>query len=251
MTANAAAIILAAGKSTRMKSELPKVLHEIGGRPMIEYVLDAARESGVTKLIVVVGHRAELVREALAHHADVEFALQTEQKGTGHAVLMCRNQLEGHTGPVLVLCGDTPLLRGESLAGLLSELQSGRAACVIGTADTQQNRGLGRIVRDKQGRFERIVEDKDTTPEQAAITEINTGCYAFRGPDLLLALGKLQPNNKQQEYYLTDCPAILKAEGKAVLASCTLDIAEAMGVNTREQLADVERVLQSRVTHTH
>lgn len=240
------AILLAAGKSTRMKSDVPKVLHEICGRPMIEYVLDAARAAGVRRIVAVIGHQAELVRQALAAQGDVEFALQTEQKGTGHAVMMCAEALAGHDGPVLVLAGDTPLLRSESLTGLLDDLRRNEAACVIGTAVTEVNQGLGRVVRDGRGNFMRIVEQKDATAEEAAIREINTGCYAFGGRELFDSLRRVQPNNRQGEYYLTDCPAILLADGKRVIASPQFDIVEAMGVNTRVQLAEVEQVLQSR-----
>jgi bifunctional UDP-N-acetylglucosamine pyrophosphorylase/glucosamine-1-phosphate N-acetyltransferase len=239
-----AAVILAAGKSTRMKSDVPKVLHEICGRPMIEYLLDAARAAGAKRLIVVVGHKADVVRAALAKHADVDFALQAEQKGTGHAVMMCRDQLADHHGPVLVLAGDTPLLRSESLAGLLDDLRAQQAACVVGTATTAANRGLGRIVRDAAGQFARIVEEKDATPAEQQIQEINTGCFAFDRQALFDALDQLRPNNRQSEYYLTDCPALLLKAGRRVVASRKLDIREAMGVNTLEQLAEVEQQLQ-------
>jgi bifunctional UDP-N-acetylglucosamine pyrophosphorylase / glucosamine-1-phosphate N-acetyltransferase len=240
------AILLAAGKSTRMKSALPKVLHEVCGRPMIEYVLDAARTAGVGRIVVVIGHEADRVRAALAAYPDLEFALQTDQKGTGHAVMMCRDFLARHAGPVLVLAGDTPLVREESLRALLDEQCTHAAACVIGTAETDANQGLGRIVRDADRNFLKIVEQRDATPEQAAICEINTGCYAFDGPSLLDALDRIQPANAQSEYYLTDCPALLKADGRTVLASRRFDIIEALGVNTRAQLAEVERALCRR-----
>ncbi len=240
------AVILAAGKSTRMKSATPKVIHEIFGRPMIDYVLDAAREAGVGRMVIVVGHEADRVKAALGHHPDVEFALQTEQHGTGHAVMMCREQLAEHAGPVLILAGDTPLLKAESLKGLLEELAAHEAGCIIGTAETEANQGLGRIVRNSAGEFLSIVEQKDATPKQQAIREINTGCYAFDGRALLSALAKLDKNNTQQEYYLTDCPAILKADRLPVLASRKFDIQEAMGVNTRTQLAEVRRAIQDR-----
>ncbi len=240
------AIILAAGMGTRMKSELPKVMHSACGRPMVEHVLDAARSAGVKRLVVVVGYQSEMVRDGLARHRDVDFALQTEQKGTGHAVQMCAEQLANHEGPVLILAGDTPLLRGESLAALLAELRGQQAACVIGTAFTENNFGLGRVVRSSSGDFLRIVEQKDTTPEEAAIREINTGCYAFDSRLLFQALTQIRPNNSQGEYYLTDVPAILKAEGHRVIAAPKLTIEEAMGVNTPEQLADVEAILRRR-----
>jgi bifunctional UDP-N-acetylglucosamine pyrophosphorylase / glucosamine-1-phosphate N-acetyltransferase len=241
-----AAVVLAAGKGTRMKSDLPKVAHRVCGRAMIEYVLDAARDAGAERLIVVVGFRADVVRELLAERRDVEFAVQEEQLGTGHAVMMCREQLAGHRGAVLVLAGDTPLLTAESLKSLLREQRENSAACVIGTAVTEKNAGLGRIVRDSAGKFERIVEERDATAAQKAIQEINTGCYAFEGPALLGALDRIRPLNDQAEYYLTDCPAILRADGKTVVASPMFEIEEAMGVNTPQQLAEVEAVLKSR-----
>lgn len=245
-TAETVAVVLAAGKSTRMKSVLPKVAHEICGRPMVEYVLAAVREAGVKRTIMIVGHGADIVRSLLSAEPDVEFAVQTEQKGTGHAAMMAREHLLGHPGPVFVLNGDTPLLRSESLSGLLNDLTVNQASCVIGTALTDANEGLGRIVRDQAGDFVRIVEQKDANEDERKIREINTGCYAFDGPSLLWALERIRPNNMQNEYYLTDCPAILKESGKRVLAAARFDIVEAQGVNTRVQLADVERSIQAR-----
>jgi bifunctional UDP-N-acetylglucosamine pyrophosphorylase/glucosamine-1-phosphate N-acetyltransferase len=240
------AIVLAAGQGKRMKSDLPKVLHPACGRPIVEYVLEAARAAGVTRLIIVVGHRAELVRQALGCHADVTFATQTRQLGTGDAVKAARAAAGDHSGPVLVLAGDTPLLRSASLRKLLDEQRVQRAACVVGAAETEQNQGLGRIVRDERGAFLRIVEERDATPGQKLIREVNTGCYAFHAPDLFTALDQVQPQNQQGEYYLTDCADILCRGGKTVVAARCFDIAEALGVNTPEQLADVERVMLSR-----
>jgi bifunctional UDP-N-acetylglucosamine pyrophosphorylase/glucosamine-1-phosphate N-acetyltransferase len=242
--AGSMAVILAAGKSTRMKSALPKVLHQVCGRSMIEYVLDAARSAGVTRIIAIVGHRADLVRAELSRHPDVEFALQAEQKGTGHAVMMCQEQLRSHHGSVLVLAGDTPLLKRESLASLLKIQQDQQAACVIGTAVTEANFGLGRVVRNGAGQFEKIVEEKDATAEEKRICEINTGCYAFDSQGLLKSLDQIRPNNSQAEYYLTDCPRVLKDAGGTVQALEAFDMVEALGVNTREQLAEVTRTLQ-------
>ncbi|MEZ6128026.1 MAG: NTP transferase domain-containing protein [Planctomycetaceae bacterium] len=241
------AVILAAGRSTRMKSETPKVLHPVCGRLMIEYVMDAARDAGVEKLVVIVGHKADLVKQALSGHSDVVFAEQLEQNGTGHAVMMAESHLEGHSGSVLILAGDTPLLRGSSLKALLDDQTAKQAACVIGTADTQNNEGLGRVVRDAAGDFQCIVEHKDATEQQRRITEINTGCYAFDGPLLLSSLRKLKPNNVQAEYYLTDCPRILMDEGHKVAASCSLTIQEAIGVNNRVQLAEVRGHIQQQI----
>jgi bifunctional UDP-N-acetylglucosamine pyrophosphorylase/glucosamine-1-phosphate N-acetyltransferase len=242
--AGSMAIILAAGKSTRMKSALPKVLHQVCGRPMIEYVLDAARSASVTRIVAIIGHCAERVRAELSKHPDVEFALQSEQKGTGHALMMCADQLRSHHGPVLVLAGDTPLLKKQSLAALLNQLNEQQAACVIGTAVTEANFGLGRIIRNVRGEFEKIVEEKDATAEEKRVQEINTGCYAFDSQSLLASLDQIRPNNSQSEYYLTDCPRVLKDSGKTVVALEAFDMVEALGVNTREQLAEVTRTLQ-------
>ncbi|MEO2031427.1 MAG: NTP transferase domain-containing protein [Planctomycetaceae bacterium] len=241
------AVILAAGKSTRMKSETPKVLHPICGRLMIEYVLNAAREAGVAKIVVVVGHKAQDVRDALSGQTDVVFAEQLEQNGTGHAVMMCEAELTGHQGSVLVLAGDTPLLNGSSLQALLDHQQKNSAASVIGTADTASNEGLGRIVRDAQGNFVCIREHKDASDDELKITEINTGCYAFNTPLLLESLRKLKPDNVQAEYYLTDCPRILMSDGHRVSASCSLTIEEAIGVNNRIQLAEVREHIQREI----
>ena len=241
------AVILAAGKSTRMKSDTPKVLHEVCGKMLIEYVMDAVRDAGVEKLVIIVGHQAERVQAALQHHPDVVFAEQKEQNGTGHAVMMAEEALADHDGSVLVLAGDTPLLHGASLKSLLDAQQNEKAACVIGTADTVNNDGLGRVVRNADGGFDRIVEQKDASEEEKKITEINTGCYAFDGPLLLKSLRQLRPDNAQAEYYLTDCPRILIDEGHTVSASCSLTIQEAIGVNNRIQLAEVQSHIQSEI----
>lgn len=235
------AVILAAGKSTRMKSDVPKVLHEVCGRPMIEYVLDAAREAGCGRIVVIVGHQAEMVKESLKHHPDVQFALQSEQKGTGHAVMMARPNLDGHQGRVMVLTGDAPLMKASSLAGLLDAAEKDEAACVIGTAVTENNFGLGRIVRSPEGEFLRIVEEKDGSPEEKRIREINVGCYVFDRHALFSALDRIRPNNQQGELYLTDCAAIIKSDARPVIAAEKLTIIEALGVNTRSQLAEVQQ----------
>lgn len=240
------AIVLAAGQGKRMNSDLPKVLHKVCGNSMVEHVLDVVRQAGVTRTVVVVGHQADVVKEALAGIDDVTFALQAEQNGTGHAVMMCEDNLRDHNGPVLVLAGDTPLLKAESVRQLLDEQAKSAAACVVGTAETDDNEGLGRIVRDADGEFVAIVEHKDATPEQREIREINTGCFAFDCRPLFDALSRVETGNEQGEYYLTDCPAILKSDGRRVIASCSLDIEEAMGVNTPEQLAAVEEKLIER-----
>ncbi|MGH7138232.1 MAG: NTP transferase domain-containing protein [Pirellulales bacterium] len=238
------AVVLAAGKGTRMKSELPKVLIEVCGRPMIEYVLDALSKTGVEDVLVVVGYRAELVRQALAGRPQVRFVEQTEQLGTGHAVMVCRDALAGHQGAVLIVTGDSPLAQPDSLGKLLDEFDRDRPACLLGTALKENPSGLGRIVRDREGNFECIVEDKDATDDERKIAEVNMSCYVFDCRELLLALDHLRPANAQAEYYLTDCPGVLKAAGREVRALPVLKPIEALSINTREELAAVEAALQ-------
>ncbi|MCA9271168.1 MAG: NTP transferase domain-containing protein, partial [Planctomycetales bacterium] len=238
------AVILAAGKGTRMKSEKPKVLVEALGRPMIHWVLDAVFDAGVARAIVVVGYRAESVESELAGRENVSFALQENQLGTGHAVMMCVDQLQGQRGPVLILTGDSPLVQSSSLRELLAAHADGRPACVLGTAHRDDPTGLGRIVRDDDGHFVGIVEEKDASDAQRAVTEVNMSTYVFSADDLLAALPLLRDNNRQQEYYITDCPAILKSQGKAILALPVLKPCEALSVNTLDDLAAVEQEMQ-------
>jgi bifunctional UDP-N-acetylglucosamine pyrophosphorylase/glucosamine-1-phosphate N-acetyltransferase/UDP-N-acetylglucosamine pyrophosphorylase len=239
-----AAVVLAAGKGTRMKSDLPKVLVPVCGRPMIDYVLDVLLESGLDRVLVVVGYRQDLVREALAGRERVAFVEQTEQRGTGHAVMMCRPQLEGHDGAVLVVTGDSPLIQRESVARLLAEFDCDRPACLLGTAHKEDPTGLGRIVRDEQGEFLAIVEERDATPAQRQISEVNMSTYVFNGPDLLDALEQVKADNRQREYYLTDCPGILRRLGRSVRAMDVLKPIEALSINTVEELAVVEEVMR-------
>jgi bifunctional UDP-N-acetylglucosamine pyrophosphorylase/glucosamine-1-phosphate N-acetyltransferase/UDP-N-acetylglucosamine pyrophosphorylase len=234
------AIVLAAGKGTRMKSDLPKVLCQVCGRPMIHFVLDALQAAGVERQVVVVGYRADDVRRELAGRPQVTFAEQKEQLGTGHAVMMCREQLAGHHGPVLILAGDSPLAQRESLAAVLSEFQRSRPACVLGTLHKTDPRGLGRIVRDPHGKFTAIVEEKDATDEQKRVTEVNMSTYVFDNRELLHALGQIDNQNRQREYYLTDCPSLLAREGKDVRALPVLKPCEALSINTLDELKIVE-----------
>ncbi|MBI2477501.1 MAG: NTP transferase domain-containing protein, partial [Planctomycetia bacterium] len=208
------AIVLAAGKGTRMKSDLPKVLFEACGRPMITYVVDVLEQAGIERIIVVVGYRAELVRQALADRRNVTFVEQTEQLGTGHAVMMCREAIQGVSGPVLIVTGDSPLIQQSSVDELLADFSATHPACLLGTLHKADPTGLGRIVRDGSGAFEGIVEEKDATQQQRAITEVNMSTYVFDAVELLVALDQLTDENRQREYYLTDCPGILKRQGK-------------------------------------
>jgi UDP-N-acetylglucosamine diphosphorylase/glucosamine-1-phosphate N-acetyltransferase len=239
----AMAIVLAAGKGTRMKSDLPKVLVPVGGRPMLRYVLDALKAASVSRLVIVVGYRADLVRSELAGEPDVEFADQTEQLGTGHAVMMCRRELAEHRGPVVVVAGDSPLLQADSVATLLNEFTRRNAACLLGTVRREDPTGYGRIVRDADGAFTGIVEEKDATAQQKAITEINVSTYVFDSQELLWALNQLRADNSQREYYITDCPAILLAAGKRVEALAVLKPCEALSINNTQELAQVEAEL--------
>ncbi len=245
MPTTALAIVLAAGKGTRMKSDLPKVLVPVAGRPMLRYVVDALRAAGVSRLVVVVGYRADLVRRELAGEPDIEFADQTEQLGTGHAVMMCRPQLAAHRGPVVIVAGDSPLLQASSVGALLDEFADRRPACLIGTVRRDDPTGYGRIVRDAAGNFTSIVEEKDASPDERAIREVNVSTYVFDAQELLAALDSLRADNSQREYYITDCPAIMMSAGKQVAALNVLKPIEALSINSPEELAQVEQVMSS------
>lgn len=234
------AIILAAGKGTRMKSELPKVLCRTLNRPMIHFVLDALEKVGVDRVLVVVGHRADLVREELAGRNNVEFVDQTEQLGTGHAVKVCVPALDEFNGPVLIVTGDSPLIQTSSIERLFQEYDRERPACILGTLKKDDPFGLGRIVRTDEGEFLGIVEEKDATDEQRRINEVNMSTYVFDCRELLMALEQLRTENNQREYYITDCPGILKSLGKQVAALPVLKPCEALSINTFDDLAAVE-----------
>jgi bifunctional UDP-N-acetylglucosamine pyrophosphorylase/glucosamine-1-phosphate N-acetyltransferase/UDP-N-acetylglucosamine pyrophosphorylase len=243
MSGKKIAVVLAAGKGIRMKSDLPKVLVEVCGRPMIEYVLDALTTGGIERTIVVVGYRADQVRSAIGGRDGIEFALQSEQLGTGHAVMACRNQLAGHKGPVLVVTGDSPMMQAESIAALLAEFQRQPAACILGTAHKHDPTGLGRVLRNAEGEFTDIVEEKDATEQQRRITEVNMSYYVFNSFDLLQALAYIRSDNVQGEYYLTDCPGVLVNQGRKVRALDVLKPEESLAINTLDELALVEAVM--------
>ncbi len=234
------AVILAAGRGTRMKSDLPKVLFPALGRPMLHWVLDALETAGFEKKVCVVGYRADDVKSELKDRDSVSFAIQAEQLGTGHAVQVCRDQLEGHDGPVLVVAGDSPMIQPQSLERLLEAYQAGEYACLLGTLKKDDPTGLGRIVRSSDGKFERIVEQKDASEAERAICEVNMSTYLFNCKDLLWALTQLSSDNAQGEYYLTDCPEILLKQGKNVDAACVLTDCESLSINTPDELALVE-----------
>lgn len=243
-----ASVILAAGKGTRMKSHMPKVLHNVCGKPMLEYVIMAAQEAGGGRNVVVIGHEAEMVRESIG--STVEWAYQAEQLGTGHAVMQAENLLVDFDGSILILCGDTPLITAATLTRLISShRESGRAATVL-TAIMEDPGGYGRIVRDpKTDSVLEIVEHKDASSEQLEIKEINTGMYCFEGKRLFAVLTKITPANAQGEYYLTDVLAVLRTEGEQVGVVTVDDPQECMGINDRIQLAEAEKALRLRVMH--
>lgn len=240
------AVVMAAGKGTRMKSDLPKVLVPVCGRPMIEYVLDTLADCGFDEILVVVGYRAEDVRRALAGRPRVTFVEQAQQLGTGHAVMVCRPQLAAHQGPVLVVTGDSPLLQRASVEHLLDEFARDRPACLLGTIYKDDPHGLGRIVRDEAGEFLAIVEEKDATPQQRLIREVNMSTYLFDCRDLLFALERIGADNAQGEYYITDCPGVLRAAGRRVRALAVLKPREALSINNVEELAAVEAVMREK-----
>jgi bifunctional UDP-N-acetylglucosamine pyrophosphorylase/glucosamine-1-phosphate N-acetyltransferase len=238
------AIVLAAGKGTRMESDLPKVLMPACGQPIVEYVLDALAEADVDRVLVVVGYRANLVREALAHRENLTFVDQTEQRGTGHAVQVCRPHLVDHDGPVLVVTGDSPLMQTDSLNKLLDLYDAEHPFCIMGTLIKDDPHGLGRIVRDEENRFVEIVEEKDATVEQRQIKEVNMSTYVFDCRALLPALEQLRNDNRQGEFYITDCPGILKSRGQDVRALPVLNPCEALSINNLAELRVVEEEMR-------
>ncbi|MFF1488016.1 bifunctional UDP-N-acetylglucosamine diphosphorylase/glucosamine-1-phosphate N-acetyltransferase GlmU [Streptomyces sp. NPDC058319] len=245
----AAVVVLAAGEGTRMKSATPKVLHEICGRSLVGHVLAAARELKPENLVVVVGHAREQVSAHLAEvDAAARTAVQEKQKGTGHAVRMGLEELGGAVeGTVIVVCGDTPLLTGGTLAALAAAHTADGNAVTVLTAEVPDATGYGRIVRDADGAVTAIVEHKDADAEQLAIREINSGVFAFDGRLLAEALGQVRTDNSQGEEYLTDVLGILRGAGHRVGASVAGDHREIAGINNRVQLAETRRALNDRL----
>jgi bifunctional UDP-N-acetylglucosamine pyrophosphorylase/glucosamine-1-phosphate N-acetyltransferase len=245
-------LILAAGLGTRMRSQKAKVLHELGGRPLIAHVCRTATALDPRRIYVVVGHQAETVAKAVEAELGADGAsliVQTEQRGTGDAVMAAREALANAGSTLLILSGDVPLVRAETLAALVHQHRTHRgrgAACTMLAVRLEDPTGYGRIIRDAEGRFERIVEQKDATPEEKTITEINAGIYCFDTETLFPALARVQPTNAQGEYYLTDVPALLRADGADVAVYLHTDAREVSGINTRVELAEFERLLRQR-----
>ena len=239
-----AAIVLAAGAGTRMKSEKPKVAHEVLGKPLVNWVVDAAQEAGIAKIVVVVGHKREQVEPLVAGKAST--VVQEQQRGTADAVLSCKDELAGFDGSVLVLSGDCPLITAQTMRALIQMREERGAAVVVLTMRPADPFGYGRIIRDTKGEVERIVEQKDATPEEAAVGECNSGFYCFDAKALFDALSQVGSDNAQGEFYLTDVLEISRKAGRAVLACEATDVTECLGINTPEQLAEVERIAAAR-----
>jgi ribose-phosphate pyrophosphokinase len=243
---SAAAVILAAGQGKRMNSDLPKVLHPVCGKPMIEWVIQAARAAGFNKIVVVVGHGREQVVKALP--AGVEHCVQDKQMGTGHAVRCAEAQLRDWKGPIAVLSGDVPMLRADSLKGLLAKQTESGAAAAILTAKVGGDNAYGKILRDESGWVKAIVEHKDATPEQKKIDEINSGTYVFGPGKLFPALAELKSTNAQGEFYLTDTIAWLVQKKQNVAAVQAKNPQEILGVNTNEELGRIDALMSARQT---
>ncbi len=243
----AAVVILAAGKSTRMKTNLPKVMHDISGRPMLAYVLDACRGAGITDCYVVVGFGKELITEAFSREPGIHFVEQREQNGTGHAVSMCAEALSDFTGNIVVIAGDMPMIRSETLRELLDNHHSTGAAASMATTVLYDPFGYGRIIRNGDGVFEKIVEHRDCTPEQLEVTEVNPSYYCFDAGALFDALPRIKPDNAKGEYYITDVLAIVRGDGKLVSADTRVPADDAVGINSRADLADITRLMQQRI----
>jgi bifunctional UDP-N-acetylglucosamine pyrophosphorylase/glucosamine-1-phosphate N-acetyltransferase len=237
------AVILAAGKGTRMKSDLPKVVHTVNNKPMVEYAIDAAKGAGANEVCLVVGYKSDVVKESVT--SEVKYAMQTEQLGTGHAV-KCAKDFIGTDGETLILFGDTPLITGSTLKKLVDfHRQNGNGVTVL-SAKIDNPTGYGRIIRNADGTFKKSVEHKDANEEELLSKEVNSGMYVFNAKELSEALDKLTTNNAQGEYYLPDTLTIIKDKGFKVDAYVLEDAVEISGVNDQEQLKEAERVMNSR-----
>lgn len=239
------ALILAAGKGTRMKSDLAKVLHILEGKPLLDYSLEAARMAAAEKIVVIIGHQAEVVKKEFAD-SGVIFVEQKPQLGTGHAVLQAKDVLAGYSGLTVILCGDVPLLKPSTITELITEHMASGALITVLTTYPADPHGYGRIVKDPQGNILKIVEQRDASPAEQKLGEINTGIYCADTPYLFSALGKINNSNNQQEYYLTDIVEVACREGFTVRAHIAPDYIEVMGINTPEELLTAGQYLQNK-----
>ena len=246
---NRFAVVLAAGQGTRMKSKLYKVLHQVCGKAMVEHVVDQLETTGIDKVVTVVGHGAEAVKETL--HNRTEYVLQKEQLGTGHAVLQAVGVLGEEEGTTLVICGDTPLLTSETLNDLLTFHEENHAKATVLTAHAENPFSYGRVIRNSENNVEKIVEQKDSSPEELLVQEINTGTYVFDNQYLFKALTSVKNDNVQGEYYLPDVIEILKNDGQVVMAFQMENMSEALGVNDRVALAEAADTMKKRTNEKH
>ncbi|NTV66115.1 MAG: NTP transferase domain-containing protein [Chlorobaculum sp.] len=239
-----AIVIMAAGKGTRMQSDLPKVLHEANGKPLVAYVIEKSQALDPEKIVLIVGHQADLVRQATASFP-VEYALQQPQLGTGHAVMQSEPFLKEFEGEVIILSGDAPLFTARTLRELIGFHRSRQAVATVLTAEMEDPAGYGRIIRNGGGEeVLKIVEHKDATEEERVVNEINSGVYVFNSAELFSALHGITNQNAQGEYYLTDVFGICFGKGKKVCAFKVADANEIRGINTLEQLKEAEQLLQ-------
>ncbi|HUN54114.1 MAG TPA: sugar phosphate nucleotidyltransferase [Smithella sp.] len=238
------ALILAAGKGTRMKSDLAKVLHILNGKPLLHYCLTAAKEAGAEKIVAVIGHQADKVREIFSGSGCI-FVEQQPQLGTGHAVLQARDVLANYQGLTVILCGDVPLLKSATIKSLIDSHLASNAMVSVLTTIPPPPHAYGRIVKDDKGNVLKIVEHKDASPDEKKIGEINTGIYCVDTKYLFSALHKVTNNNQQHEYYLTDIVEIARLEGQRVKSFIASDYVEVMGINTLEELARAEKYLNA------
>lgn len=243
------AVVLAAGQGTRMKSKLYKVLHPVCGMPMVEHVVNNVNELGVEQIVTVVGHGAEKVKEQLGGKSS--YALQEEQLGTAHAVQQAAAEIEGLEGTTLVICGDTPLIRHETMQALLDHHRESEAKATILTAIAEDPTGYGRVIRDGEGSVSKIVEQKDASSDELNVKEINTGTYCFDNKALFEALKQVSNDNAQGEYYLPDVIEILQKQDETVAAYATDSFDETLGVNDRVALAEAERLMRIRIARKH
>jgi bifunctional UDP-N-acetylglucosamine pyrophosphorylase / glucosamine-1-phosphate N-acetyltransferase len=239
------AIILAAGKGTRMKSNLYKVLHPVLGKPMINHVIDHLNAANVSRKVMVVGHGAEDVTQVVGNQA--EFVLQSEQLGTGHAVMVTESLLKDEDGTTIVICGDTPLISPETINALLNFHNENQSVATVLTTIFDDATGYGRIIRDENGALAKIVEHKDASSEERLVKEINTGTYCFDNKQLFAALKETNNTNAQGEYYLTDVIEVMKRKSLPVMAFVTNDQEETLGINDRVSLAKANQILKLRI----
>jgi len=239
---NIAAVILAAGKGERMTSDLPKVLHKVGRHPMIEYVVKTVERLNIKKAILVVGHKGQMVKDFLKPY-HVEFVWQKELLGTGHALLQTRSLLADFEGIILVLCGDVPFLRTRTIKELIRTHRQTKASATVLTALLEEPEGYGRVIRGTDDSVEKIVEDKDATPEEKMEKEINTGTFCFDSRLIFSALDRVEKENVQGEYYLTDVVKVLREGHRKVAAFQAKNFQETMGINSLEQLNQMEQLL--------